>query len=154
MADEKRRNGQKITAKSKGKSKSRWKKPANLLNIGNKEKGKRFNLLFWYVRERIIFTLSRIKECVSCKSEVLYVIVGHAFAEKRKKIALKEYKKLLRKTREEHRKRQSSENKDKPLLPRPTRVSDVTTSADKVCFDSHSIVEFKDKETKHTKLSD
>lgn len=42
MADEERRKGEKKGTKSKGKPKFRWKKPANLLNIGNKEKGRRF----------------------------------------------------------------------------------------------------------------
>jgi len=53
--------------------------------------------------------------------------VGHAFAEKRKKKALREYKKLLKKTREEHRQLQSSGNKDRPLLTRASRVSDAAT---------------------------
>ncbi|XP_058969078.2 uncharacterized protein [Pocillopora verrucosa] len=92
MADEERRKGEKKGTKSKGKPKFRWKKPANLLNIGNKEK-------------------------------------GHAFAEKRKKMALKEYKKLLRKTREQHENRQSADNRDNPpRLQRPTRVADVNTT--------------------------
>ncbi|KAL9955228.1 hypothetical protein ACROYT_G036520 [Oculina patagonica] len=76
MADAERgrghKNHKKQTAKSKGKPNSRWRKPANLINIGNKEK-------------------------------------GHAFVEKRKKIALREYKKLLKKTREEHKEPTTSE---------------------------------------------
>lgn len=47
MADEERRiNHKKQTAKSKGKPKSRWRKPANLPNIGNKEKGESFSFYF------------------------------------------------------------------------------------------------------------
>lgn len=42
MADEERRKGEKKGTKSKGKPKFRWKKPTNLLKIGNKEKGRRF----------------------------------------------------------------------------------------------------------------
>lgn len=49
---------------------------------------------------------------------------GHAFAEKRKKIALREYKKLLKKTREEHRQLQSSKKNDRPPLVGVSRVSD------------------------------
>ena len=65
---------------------------------------------------------------------LLCLAVGHAFAEKRKKIALREYKKLLKKTREEHKQRQSSQNKDQPLLTRPQPVSDTATrSEEQVC---------------------
>lgn len=61
--------------------------------------------------------------------------VGHAFVEKRKKVALREYKKLLKKTREEHRQLQSSEHKDRPLLTTSSRVSDDATSSIKqVCI--------------------
>ena len=52
--------------------------------------------------------------------------------EKRKKIALREYKKLLKKTREEHRQLQSSEHKDRPLLTTSSRVSDVATISKQV----------------------
>jgi len=45
MADEERGNKQQKeeTTKSKGRSKSRWRKPDILLKIGNKEKGERFD---------------------------------------------------------------------------------------------------------------
>ncbi|XP_078347119.1 uncharacterized protein LOC144632364 [Oculina patagonica] len=47
MADAERgrghKNHKKQTAKSKGKPNSRWRKPANLINIGNKEKGECFS---------------------------------------------------------------------------------------------------------------
>lgn len=65
---------------------------------------------------------------------LLCFVVGHAFAEKRKKIALREYKKLLKKTREEHRERQSSQNKDQLLVTRPQRVSDTATTSEQVCI--------------------
>lgn len=95
MADEERRQDQKKAAKFKEKPKFRWKKPANLLRIGNREK-------------------------------------GHAFAEKRKKMALKEYKKLLRKTREEDENRKSGDNRgSRPLWERPTRVANVNTTEKK-----------------------
>ena len=49
-------------------------------------------------------------------------------------MALKEYKKLLRKTREQHENRQSADNRDNPpRLQRPTRVADVNTTG-KVCL--------------------
>ena len=49
-------------------------------------------------------------------------------------MALKEYKKLLRKTREQHENRQSADNRDNPSrLQRPTRVADVSTTG-KVCL--------------------
>ena len=40
--DEKRHDHKKQTAKSKGKIKSRWRKPGNILNMGNREKGESF----------------------------------------------------------------------------------------------------------------
>ena len=49
-------------------------------------------------------------------------------------MALKEYKKLLRKTREQHENRQSADNRDNPpRLQRPTRIADVNTTG-KVCL--------------------
>lgn len=49
-------------------------------------------------------------------------------------MALKEYKKLLRKTREQHENRQSADNRDNPpRFQRPTRVADVNTTG-KVCL--------------------
>ena len=45
MADEERKAKHKQTKDSKGKSKTRWRKPGNLLSIGNKEKGECFDLL-------------------------------------------------------------------------------------------------------------
>lgn len=49
MADEERRHDhKKQTTKSKGKTKSRWKKPGNILNMGNRERGESF--LFRSVR--------------------------------------------------------------------------------------------------------
>lgn len=49
-------------------------------------------------------------------------------------MALKEYKKLLRKTREQHDNRQSADNRDNPpRLQRPTPVADVNTTG-KVCL--------------------
>ena len=64
-----------------------------------------------------------------------FYFVGHAFAEKRKKIALREYKKLLKKTREEHRQRQASENKDIPCLTGSLReIFDVASISEEVCI--------------------
>lgn len=52
MADEESRTNQKKqTTKSKGKSKARWRKPGNLLKIGNKEKGEHFYLLQRILRD-------------------------------------------------------------------------------------------------------
>lgn len=58
MADEERRKGEKKGTKSKGKPKFRWKKPAKLLNIGNKEKGRRFQIRFGNLKELVISNLS------------------------------------------------------------------------------------------------
>ena len=62
------------------------------------------------------------------------VFVGHAFAEKRKKIALREYKKLLHKTSEEHRQLQSSKKNDRPPLIGVSRVSDTAAMSEQVCI--------------------
>ena len=42
--DEKRHEHKKQTVKSKGKMKSRWKKPGKILNIGNRERGEGFSI--------------------------------------------------------------------------------------------------------------
>ncbi|XP_073245046.1 uncharacterized protein [Porites lutea] len=76
--------------KPRSKSKSHRRKPQNLLNVGNREK-------------------------------------GHAFVEKRKKMALREYKKLLKKTRKEQELRKESGEKvqqTKPTLRAPEGRND------------------------------
>ena len=51
MADvEGRKNHGKKTTKFKGKSKAHWRKPQNLLNIGNKEKGEHFLFVVKYFK--------------------------------------------------------------------------------------------------------
>ncbi|CAH3162227.1 unnamed protein product [Porites lobata] len=81
MADEECLSKKTTTiTKPRSKSKSHWRKPQNLLNVGNREK-------------------------------------GHAFVEKRKKMALREYKKLLKKTRKEQELRKESGEKVQQTKP-------------------------------------
>lgn len=137
MADEeRRRDHKKQTAKSEGKTKSRWRKPGNILNIGNKERGECFPFQVSALEAGNLRLDKSFTRSMCLPITVLHVCfaVGHAFTEKRKKIALREYKKLLKKTREEHKQRQSSENKDGPLLTRSSQVSDAATISEQVCI--------------------
>jgi len=66
--------------------------------------------------------------------------VGHAFAEKRRKIALREYKKLLKKTGEEQRPLQSSKKNDRPHLTGSSRVPDATLISKQVCIKQTELI--------------
>ena len=99
-----------------GKSKPRWRNPSNFHKIGNKEKGgplvsKRCGV----VDMRHEFFVNRIF--------LLYNRLGHAFVEKRKRQALKQYRKLLRKTRNEHFSNQAADNGEN-ILDKPALVTE------------------------------
>ena len=96
------------------KSKLRWRNPSNFHKIGNKEKGGPL------VSKRISDVVDLRHEFFVNRIFLLYNRLGHAFVEKRKRQALKEYRKLLRKTRNEHFSNQAADNSenslDKPAL--------------------------------------
>lgn len=131
--DEKRHDHKKQAAKSKGKIKSRWRKPGNIINMGNRERGESFSIQVSAL-EAGNFRLSKSEFYIEYALSCLMIFVGHAFAEKRKKIALREYKKLLKKTREEHRQLQSSKKNDRPPLVGVSRVSDTAAIFEQVCI--------------------
>ena len=125
--------------------KSRWKKPGKILNIGNRERGEGFPFtslrlklgIFAFVNQTFTRSMHVLAWCL---------IVGHAFAEKRKKIALREYKKLLRKTREERRQLQSSKKNDRPPLRGASQVSNAAVISEQVWIGSKPSAGYKQTE--------